>query len=89
MRSRVGDDAVGWTTEVGADAQLIAHGSAHDQQSGFVAGEVGDPALEIIGGGVFAEDVVEEGGICYGCQHGGSWRCDNITCVVEGSTDRP
>lgn len=67
VRSSVGDDAVGRATEVSADAQLVAHGSAHDQQSGFVAGELGNPALEVIGGGIFAENIVEQGCVGYGC----------------------
>ena len=64
---------MGWGAEVGADRDLVAHGAGHDEQGGFVAGESGNVRFEVVGGGIFEEDVVHEGGVLDGFEHGCCW----------------
>ena len=67
--------------EVGTDAELVAHCTGEDKKSGGVASEGCDVSLEGDGCWVFIEDVIEEGGVFYGGEHGAGWSRDDVTCV--------
>lgn len=49
-----------------------------------MACQIGDVGFEGIGGGVFLEDVVEEGGVLDGGEHGGGGGCDDVACEGYG-----
>jgi len=74
------EDGVWGSGEVGAESELVPHGAAEDEEGGGVSGEGGDEAFEGEGGGVFGEDVVEEGRAGYGGEHGGGWGGDDVAC---------
>ena len=59
VRTSVCDETVGWLTEVRADANLISHGPARNEQASFVAGELCDPCFKGAGGRVLKKHVVE------------------------------
>ena len=49
-----------------------------------MGGELGEVGFEGDGRGVFHEDVVEEGGVLDGGQHGGGGCCYYIACGEKG-----
>jgi hypothetical protein len=62
----VAEDGVGGLGQVRAQGELVAHGAGEDEERGVVGGELGEVGFEGEGGGVFHEDVVEEGGVLDG-----------------------
>lgn len=77
----VAEDGVRRLRQVRAQRQLVAHRAGEDEQGGRVAGEGREVGFEREGGGVFEEDVVEEGGLRDGCQHAGCWGRDDVACT--------
>lgn len=57
---------MGWLEKVGAHGELIPHCAGEDEESCFVLGAEGKICFEVVCGGVFGEDIVEEGGVCDG-----------------------
>ena len=76
----VAKDRVRGLGEEGTDGELVSHGAGEDEEGGREAGEAGNVRFEVVGGGVFGEDVVEKGGVLDGGEHGGGGRGNNITC---------
>ena len=67
-----------------SQGDLVAHRAGHDEQACFVARKGGDVGFEVIGRGVFEDDIVEEGGVGYCVEHvgGGGGHC--VGAEVEG-----
>lgn len=74
----VAQDGVWGAEEVCAESDLVAHCAGEDEEGGGVGGEGGDMRFEGVGDRVGAEDVVEEGGVRYGVEHGGSGGRDDV-----------
>ena len=66
-----------------SEGDLVAHCAGHDEEGGLFAGKGGDVGFESVGGGVFEEDIVEEGGVLDGAEHGGGGRGHGIRTEVE------
>ena len=60
MAPAVRHDAVRRRLKMRPDAQLIAHCTTHDEQSGWEASELCDEALEAVRGFVFAKHIISE-----------------------------
>lgn len=84
MGSVVAEDRVRGLGEVGADGDLISHGAGEDKESSGKAGELCDVGFEGICGRVFDEDVVKEGSVLDGGEHGSGRGSDNITYWTLG-----
>ena len=84
--SGVGEDGVRGLGHVGADGELVALGAGCDEEGGGKAGQVGDVGFERYGGGVFGEDIVEEGAILDGVEHGGGGSCDDVAWDETGAS---
>jgi hypothetical protein len=69
---------VGRLSEQGAERKLIAHSAGKNEQGGLMAGQISNVGFEVIGRWVLMEDIVEEGAILNGGEHGGSGRGDDI-----------
>lgn len=61
MRSIITQHRVRGLCQESAERELVAHCAGEDEERGFVACEGREAGLEGDGGGVLAEDVVEEG----------------------------
>lgn len=84
MGSVVAEDGVRGLGEEGADGELVSHGAGEDEEGGGETCEVGEVEFEVVCGGVFGEDVVEQGGVLDGGEHGGGWGRNDITCGALG-----
>ena len=60
-----------------AESELVAHCAGEDEERGFLGGEGCEVGFEGHCGRVFHEDVVEEGAVLDGGEHGGV----NSVCV--------
>lgn len=69
---------MGRAEKVRTEGDLVAHRAGEDEQGGGMSGQGGDVSFEGVGGRVVAEDVVEEGGVRDGVQHGGGGSCDDV-----------
>lgn len=88
VRAVIAKDGVGRAEKVRAEGDLVAHRAGEDEQGGGMSGQGGDVSFEGVGGRVVAEDIVEEGGVCDGVQHGGSGSCDDVAWAGrEGSVN--
>lgn len=84
--SGVGEDGVRRLGHVGTYGELVALGAGGDEEGGGKAGQVGDVGFERYGGGVFGEDIVEEGAILDGVEHGGGRSCDDVAWDETGAS---
>ena len=82
----VGEDGVRGLGHVRADGELVALGAGWDEEGGGKAGQVGDVGFERYGGGVFGEDIVEEGAILDGVEHGGGGGSDDVAWDETGAS---
>ena len=80
MGSVVAEDGMRGLGEESADGKLVSHRAGQDEKGGGEAGELGDIGFEVVCGRVFGKDVVEEGGVLDGGQHGGGGGGNDITC---------
>ena len=58
-----------------AESELVAHCAGEDEERGFLGGEGCEVGFEGHCGRVFHEDVVEEGAVLDGGEHGGGGCC--------------
>jgi len=65
-----------------AERELVTHGAGEDEERAFVGGEGCDVRFEGEGCCVFGEDVVEEGGVLDGEEHGGRGCCYYVALSV-------
>lgn len=86
MRAVVAKNGVGRAKEVRAEGDLVAHCAGEDEEGGGMGGQGGDVGFEGVGGRVVAEDVVEEGGVGDGVQHGGGGGGDNVAWGRQGGS---
>lgn len=60
MTTAVRHNAVRRRLKMRPDAQLVAHRTTHDEQSGWEASDFCNEALEVVRGFVFAKDIISE-----------------------------
>lgn len=81
-------DGVGWLGHVCADGELVALGAGGDEEGSGKAGEGGDVGFERYSCGVFSEDIVEEGAVLDGGEHGRGGSCDDVAWDDTGGSIR-
>ena len=69
--------------QVAAERELVAHCPGEDEECAFVGGEGCYVRFEVVGGGIFSEDVVKEGSVLDCGEHVRCGCCYYVACHVK------